>query len=154
MSNEPKSALQCIDHVAVAVPQGQLDAMIEVYKKLGFTVHHEEKVYGTDQVSEVMMRVGESENYLQLLEPLSPDSPVAKQVEKNGGRAALAHVAFKVPDIQASFEQMKAYGINIIDAAPRKGGSGATVFFVHPKTHAEGALGVLYEVVQEAEKGH
>lgn len=143
--------LKQIDHVAVAVPQGQLDGMIKVYEKMGFTLHHEEKVEGTDQVREVMMRIGETDSYLQLLEPLSPDSPVAKQVEKNGGRAALAHVAFRVDDIDQTFEALKATGINIVDAAPRKGGSGATVFFIHPKTHADGALGVLYEVVQPGE---
>ncbi len=137
-----------IDHVAIAVPQGQLDGMIEVYKKMGLEVSHEEKVYGTDLVREVMIRVGGSDNYLQLLEPLGPESPVAKQVEKSGGRAALAHVAFRVDNIQETFDAMKEEGINIIDKAPRKGGSGATVFFIHPKTTAEASLGVLYEVVE------
>jgi len=140
--------MRAIDHVAVAVPLGQLDGMLKVYLAMGFTIEHEERVEGTDQVREVMLRVGDSDNFLQLLEPLTPESPVAKQVEKNGGRAALAHVAFRVDDIQAAFDGLKAAGINIIDAAPRKGGSGATVFFVHPKTHPDAALGVLYEVVQ------
>jgi methylmalonyl-CoA/ethylmalonyl-CoA epimerase len=143
-----KINLSNIDHVAIAVPQGQLDNMLAVYKKMGLTVYHEESVYGTDQVREVMLKVGDSDNYLQLLEPLAPESPVAKQVEKNGGRAALAHVAFRVDDIQTTFDAMKEEGINIIDKAPRKGGSGATVFFIHPKTSEEGALGVLYEVVE------
>ena len=139
-----------IDHVALAVPQGQLDSMLAVYQTLGCRILHEEKVYGTDQVREVMLQVGDSENMIQLLEPLSPESPVAKQVEKNGGRAALAHVAFRVDSAQESFDLLKAAGVNIIDAAPRLGGSGATVFFIHPKTHPEGALGVLYEVVEPA----
>lgn len=145
--------LTLIDHVAIAVPQGQLDGMIAVYEKLGFSVVHEENVYGTDQVREVLLRVGESENLLQLLEPLTPESPVAKQVEKAGGRASLAHVAFRTEDAQASFDAMKADGFNIIDAGPRAGSRGTTVFFVHPKTHAEAALGVLYEVVQEGPEG-
>ncbi|HEY0867270.1 MAG TPA: VOC family protein [Fimbriimonas sp.] len=132
-----------IDHVAIAVPQGQLDNMIETYKKMGFSVHHEENVYGTDQVREVMMRVGESDSYLQLLEPLTPDSPVAKQVEKNNGRAAIAHIAFRTADILATFGEMKDGGIQIIDTEPRRGGSGATVFFTHPKSTS-----VLLEVVE------
>ena len=138
-----------IDHVAIAVPAGQMEAQIKVYEKLGFTVIHEEKVLGTDQVHEVMLRVGDSGNMIQLLAPLSEESPVAKQIERQGGRGGLAHVAFKVADAQEAFDALKAEGVNLIDAAPRKGGSGATVFFVHPKTHAEGALGVLYEFVEE-----
>lgn len=148
-----KIKLENIDHVAIAVPQGQLDAQIRVYEKLGFSVYHEEKVEGTDQVREVMLRVGNSDNFLQLLEPLSPESPVAKQVEKNGGRAAMAHVAFKVDDIQAAFDALTADGVKIIDKAPRKGGSGAMVFFIHPKTTEESALGILYEVVQPPAEG-
>lgn len=138
-----------IDHVAIAVPQGQLDALIETYKKLGLTVQHEESVYGTDQVREVMMKVGDSQNYIQLLEPLNADSPVAKQVEKNGGRAAIAHIALQVGDIQLAFDDLTASGVQIVDKAPRKGGSGATVFFTHPKSTS-----VLLEVVQEAEEKH
>jgi methylmalonyl-CoA/ethylmalonyl-CoA epimerase len=85
---------------------------------------------------------------IQLLEPLSPESPVAKQIEKSGGRGGFAHVAFRVADIQRAFDYMKQSGVNIIDAAPRKGSRGTTVFFVHPKT-----FGYLVEVVQEA-NGH
>jgi methylmalonyl-CoA/ethylmalonyl-CoA epimerase len=135
--------IESIDHVAIAVPLGQLDGMIEVYKKMGFSVEHEENVYGTDQVREVMLRVGETDTFLQLLEPLTPDSPVAKQVEKNNGRAAIAHIAFKTRDIGSTFEELRSEGVQVIDAAPRKGGSGATVFFTHPKSTS-----VLLEVVQ------
>ncbi|MCW5941181.1 MAG: VOC family protein [Fimbriimonadaceae bacterium] len=141
--------LRFIDHVAIAVPQGQLDAHVDVYRQMGFSILHREDVYGGDQVREVLLRIGESDNLIQLLEPLGPDSPVAKQIEKSGGRAGLAHVAFRTTDIQTAFDDMKAAGFNIIDAAPRKGSRGTTVFFLHPKTHRDGALGVLYEIVQE-----
>jgi methylmalonyl-CoA/ethylmalonyl-CoA epimerase len=141
--------VQSIDHVAIAVPTGQMDAMIQVYEKMGFTVHHEENVYGTDQVREVMMRVGPSDSFIQLLEPLSPESPVAKQVEKNNGRAAIAHIAFRVSDIEATFIHYKNEGVQIIDQTPRMGGSGATVFFTHPKSTS-----VLLEVVQPPEGDH
>jgi len=114
---------------------------------------HEESVYGTDLVREVLLRVGDSGNLIQLLEPLNEESPVAKQIEKQGGRGGLAHVAFRVPDAQAAFDAMKEAGFNLIDKAPRAGSRGTTVFFVHPKTHTEGSLGVLYEMVQEGE-GH
>ncbi len=141
--------LQFVDHVAIAVPQGSLDAMVGVYTKMGFTELHREEVYGGDQVREVLLQVGESQNLIQLLEPINADSPVAKQIEKQGGRGGLAHVAFRVADAQQAFDQLKAEGFNIIDPAPRPGSRGTTVFFLHPKTHAEAALGVLYEVVQE-----
>jgi methylmalonyl-CoA/ethylmalonyl-CoA epimerase len=145
--------IELIDHVAIAVPAGQLDAQIALYEKMGFRVIHREEVYGKDLVREVMLQVGESGNKIQLLEPLNPDSPVAKQIEKQGGRGGLAHVAFKVASAQEAFNSLKEAGFNLIDAAPRPGGSGATVFFLHPKSHAtDGALGVLYEFVQESEE--
>ena len=85
-----------------------------------------------------------------MLEPLTPESPVAKQIEKNGGRDGLAHVALRVTDVQKAFSTLKAKGFQIIDAAPRRGSRGTTVFFVHPKTTEAPALGYLVEVVQEA----
>jgi methylmalonyl-CoA/ethylmalonyl-CoA epimerase len=97
-----------------------------------------------------MLRVGEGPNLIQLLEPLTSESPVAKQIEKNGGRGGLAHVALRVADTQKAFSALKAKGFQIIDAAPRPGSRGTTVFFVHPKTTEAAALGYLVEVVQEA----
>jgi methylmalonyl-CoA/ethylmalonyl-CoA epimerase len=142
--------IELIDHVAISVPTGQMDAQIALYEKMGFRVIHREEVYGKDLVREVMLQVGESGNKIQLLEPLNQDSPVAKQIEKQGGRGGLAHVAFKVASAQEAFDSLKEAGFNLIDDAPRPGGSGATVFFLHPKSHTtDGALGVLYEFVQE-----
>jgi len=97
----------------------------------------------------VLLQVGEGPNLVQLLEPLGPASPVAKQIERNGGRGGLAHVALRVADIQKAFDHMKANGFNIIDKAPRKGSRGTTVFFVHPKATETAAFGYLIEVVQE-----
>ena len=148
-----KPEVQMIDHVAIAVPKGQMEAQVAVYQELGFEVIHEESVYGTDQVREILLSIGSSGSMIQLLEPLTDESPVAKQIEKQGGRGGLAHVAFRVPDAQAAFDTMKESGFNIIDAAPRPGSRGTTVFFVHPKSHVKGSLGVLYEMVQEGE-GH
>ena len=153
MKTSTQNLTQGIDHVAIAVPMGQMDAQVALYRKMGFEVVHEEKVYGGDQVREVLLRIGESENLIQLLEPLSEGSPVAKQIEKQGGRGGLAHVAFRVTEIQKAFEVLKEEGFNIIDEAPRPGSRGTTVFFMHPKSHAtDGALGVLYEFVQEGSK--
>lgn len=139
----------CFDHVALSVRPGELDAHVDAYKALGFTEVHREDVLGTDQVREVLLQVGHGPNLVQLLEPLTPESPVAKQIEKNGGRGGMAHVALRVTDIQAAFDDLKAKGFRIIDAAPRRGSRGTTVFFVHPKTTEAATFGYILEVVQE-----
>ena len=137
------------DHVAVAVQQGELEAQVNAYKLLGFHEIHREDVLGKDQVREVLLKIGQGPNLLQLLEPLGPESPVARQLEKNGGRGGFAHVALRVADIRKAFDYMKANGFKVLDAAPRKGSRGTTVFFVHPKTTDSVAFGYLIEVVQE-----
>ena len=83
------------------------------------------------------------------MEPLSAESPVARQIEKSGGRGGFAHVALRVVDIQKAFDYMKNHGFKLLDPAPRKGSRGTTVFFVHPKTTDQVAFGYLIEVVQE-----
>ena len=138
-----------VDHVAIAIPPGSLDAQISVYAQMGFREVHREEVHGGDQVREVLLQVGGGPNLVQLLEPLTGDSPVARQLEKNGGKPGVAHVAFRVGDIRGAFEHLKARGFQILDQAPRKGSRGTTVFFVHPKTTEQAALGYLIEVVQE-----
>jgi methylmalonyl-CoA/ethylmalonyl-CoA epimerase len=140
------------DHVAISVKPGELEAHVKTYRALGFTEVHREDMHGGDQVREVLLQVADGPNLVQLLEPLSPESPVAKQLEKNGGRGGLAHLALRVADIQKAFDYMKQNGFNVVDAAPRKGSRGTTVFFVHPKTTDATALGYLIEVVQEG--GH
>ncbi len=137
------------DHVAMSVKQGELEQHVNAYKNLGFTEMHREDVLGTDQVREVLLQVGNGPNLVQLLEPLSPESPVAKQIEKAGGRGGFAHVAFRVADIQKAFDYMKEKGFKIVDAKPRPGSRGTKVFFVHPKTTEAAAFGYLMEVVEE-----
>lgn len=141
-----------VDHVAISVPQGQLAAQVEAYELLGFREIHREEVYGGDQVREALLQVGDGPNLIQLLEPLTADSPVQKQIEKNGGRGGLAHIAFRVKSAQAAFDYMKQNGFNLIDKAPRPGSRGTTVFFVHPKSRAENPFGILIEVVEDPGK--
>jgi methylmalonyl-CoA/ethylmalonyl-CoA epimerase len=146
LSNIPANipGFQFVDHVAIAVRQGELDAQVKAYGQLGFKEIHREEVYGGDQVREALLQVGEGPNLVQLLEPLGADSPVQKLIDKNGGRGGLAHVAFRVRNAQAAFQYMKEAGFQLIDKAPRPGSRGTTVFFVHPK-----ALGVLMEIVED-----
>ncbi len=138
-----------IDHVAISVKPGELDAQVRAYETLGFQEVHREEVLGSDQVREVLLQIGEGPNLVQLLEPLNAESPVAKQIEKNGGHGGIAHVALRVADIRKAFDHMKENGFKIIDQAPRKGSRGTTVFFVHPKSRETAAFGYLIEVVQE-----
>ena len=137
------------DHVAISVRPGELEQHVQAYRTMGFSEVHREDVLGSDQVREVLLQVGGGPNLVQLLEPLNAESPVAKQIEKNGGRGGLAHVALRVADIQKAFDYLKEHGFKIIDRAPRKGSRGTTVFFVHPKTTEAAAFGYLIEVVQE-----
>lgn len=137
------------DHVAISVKPGELEAHVKAYQAMGFKEMHRENVLGTDQVREVLLQIGNGPNLVQLIEPLTPESPVAKQIEKNGGRGGLAHVALRVADIQKAFDFLKQNGFKLVDKAPRKGSRGTMVFFIHPKATETAAFGYLIEVVQE-----
>ncbi len=93
-----------------------------------------------------MFEVGES--MVELVQPTRPDSPVGKFLEKRG--EGFHHVAFQVEDLQASLEELKENGVELIDEEPRIGAGGTRMAFVHPK----GAHGVLTELVElPADKG-
>jgi len=142
--------IQFVDHVAIAVRPGDLDAQVRAYEMLGFREIHREEVMGSDQVREVLLRVGDGPNLIQLLEPISSESPVAKMIVKNGGHGGLAHIAFRVKNARVAFEAMRSEGFRIIDSAPRPGSRGTTVFFVHPKSKEESPFGVLIEIVEDS----
>ena len=143
--------IEFVDHVAIAVKQGELDAQVKEYEMLGFREVHREVVHGTDLVREALLQIGNGPNLIQLIEPLTPESPVQKLIERNGGRGGLAHVAFRVKSAQQAFDAMKASGFQLIDKAPRKGSRGTTVFFVHPKSRADNPFGFLMEIVEDPE---
>lgn len=145
---------QFIDHVAIAVRQGELDAQVSAYGMLGFREIHREEVLGGDQVREALLQVGGGPNLIQLLEPLSADSPVQKLIDRNGGRGGFAHIAFRVTSARQAFDYMQQAGFQIIDAAPRPGSRGTTVFFVHPKSRAGNPFGYLIEVVEDPQASH
>ena len=139
-----------VDHIAIAVRTGELENHVKMYRQIGFRELHREEIEGTDQVREVLLKIGDSPNLIQLLEPLSTDSPVQKQIDRNNGRGGLVHVGLRVKNAQVAFDFLKAEGFQIIDKAPRPGSRGTTVFFLHPKSHDDTAFGVLYEVVEDA----
>jgi methylmalonyl-CoA/ethylmalonyl-CoA epimerase len=143
--------IKFVDHVAIAVKQGELDGQVKAYEMIGFREIHREEVLGNDQVREALLQIGNGPNLIQLLEPLNVDSPVQKLIERNGGRGGFAHVAFRVESARLAFDAMKASGFQIIDQTPRKGSRGTTVFFVHPKSRADNPFGFLIEIVEDPE---
>jgi len=131
--------LNKIEHVALAV--ADLDAAVEHYATTwGLTVEHRERV--EDQgVEEAMLPLGES--YLQLLGATGPDTTVGKFLAKRG--EGLHHIAYEVDDLEAALAKLKADGVPLIDEAPRRGGRGHMVAFVHPR----GNHGLLVELIQK-----
>jgi methylmalonyl-CoA/ethylmalonyl-CoA epimerase len=141
--------IKFVDHIAIAVKQGELEGQVKAYELLGFREIHREEVLGNDQVREALLQIGDGPNLIQLLEPLNESSPVQKLIERNGGRGGFAHIAFRVDSAQQAYDAMIAAGFTIIDKAPRKGSRGTTVFFVHPKSRAENPFGLLMEIVED-----
>ena len=96
-----------VDHIAIAVCHGELEKQLEMYRLIGFRELHREEIGGLDKVREVLLQIGKSPNLIQLVEPISPDSPVQKQIDRNGGRGGLAHIGFRVKNAQIAFDFFK-----------------------------------------------
>lgn len=127
-----------LDHVAIAV--GDLNAAIDGYRtRYGVEPLYRETV-GAQGVEEAMIPVGGS--FVQLLEPLSPETPVGRFLSKNG--EGLHHVAYAVASIDAALSHLVDQGARLIDTEPRVGGRGARIAFVHPGDLA----GTLVELVE------
>jgi methylmalonyl-CoA/ethylmalonyl-CoA epimerase len=130
-----------IDHVGVAVED--LDAAIALHETTyGMALVHRE-VIEEQGVEAVLLDVGE--NHVELLRPLSADTPVGKFLCKRG--PGLHHVAYQVPDIEAVLRDLSAAGVELIDTKPRTGIRSSRVAFLHPRSSG----GVLTEIVQPAE---
>ncbi|WP_137122848.1 methylmalonyl-CoA epimerase [Segeticoccus rhizosphaerae] len=131
-----------IDHVGVAV--ADLDAAIAFYRDTyGMTLTHEE-TNEEQGVREAMMAVGGSGSCVQLLAPLSPESTIAKFLDRSG--PGVQQVAYRVEDIEAVGATLRERGLRLLYDAPRRGTAGSRVNFIHPKD----AGGVLVELVQPA----
>ncbi len=85
---------------------------------------------------------------IELLAATEPDSPIAKFIEKNGGRGGIQHIALRVDDLPAAIAELQEKGIRMIDTKPRKGAGGADIAFVHPKS----TFGVLLELCQHEDR--
>lgn len=125
-----------LDHIGIAVRS--LEAA-KIYEDLGLAVDHVETV-ATQGVRTAFLPVGDSR--LELLEPTGPDSPVAKYIEKRG--EGIHHICFRVANIEAELEKLKAKGYRLVDEAPVPGAHGCRVAFLHPSA----GNGVLIELSQ------
>jgi methylmalonyl-CoA/ethylmalonyl-CoA epimerase len=127
-----------IEHVALAV--SDMDAAIAHYRDVwGLEVEHRERV--EDQgVEEAMLSLGES--HLQLLAPTREETTVARFLDRRG--EGLHHIAYEVDDLEGALGELKTKGIELIDEAPRPGGRGHMVAFVHPRDNH----GLLVELIQ------
>jgi methylmalonyl-CoA/ethylmalonyl-CoA epimerase len=129
-----------IDHIGVAVEE--IEPALELYRdSFELTLAHRE-VVEEQGVEAVLLDVGE--NLVELLAPLSADTPVGRFLAKQG--PGLHHVAYQVQDIEATLAQLREAGLQLIDQQPRMGIRGSRVAFMHPRATA----GVLTEIVQPA----
>jgi methylmalonyl-CoA/ethylmalonyl-CoA epimerase len=132
-----------IDHIGVATDD--LDGALALYEQtFSMPLVHRETVE-SQGVEAALLDVGDG--HVELLQPLGPDTPVGKYLDKRG--PGLHHVAYAVDDIDAALGKLKAAGVELIDQEPRRGIRNSQVAFVHPKATG----GVLTEVIQPGE-GH
>jgi methylmalonyl-CoA epimerase len=129
-----------IDHVAIVVKD--LEKTIALYTDtLGFKQIYREIV--ADQgVEAVGLEAGDS--VIELLRPLDESSPIAKY--RGDADSKLHHTAYRVTDLEAELQRLKAHGVRLIDEHPRKGAHGNLIAFLHPKSTG----GVLIELCQPA----
>lgn len=127
-----------IHHVAIAVPD--LDEALAGFRDLYNVEPVSREVIESQGVEEAMIAIGGS--HIQLLRPLTEDSPVGRFLDTHG--QGMHHIAFAVPDIMAALEHLSARGARLIDTEPRIGGGGHLIAFVHPRETA----GTLIELVE------
>ena len=128
-----------LDHIGIAVKSL---AALKIYKALGLTVDHVEDVQ-TQGVKTAFIRVGDAN--LELLEPVSDDSPVGRFIEKRG--EGIHHICFRVTNLEWHLEKLKSEGYRLIHDAPVPGAHGCRVAFLHPSA-GNGVLIELSETVQ------
>lgn len=125
-------------HIGIAVKN--LDDATRVFSQLFDRRPSHEEVVAEQKVNVRFFQIGDSG--IELLEATSPDSPIAKFIEKRG--QGVHHLSFEVEDIEAEIARLLQAGFEMVDEAPREGAEGSRVAFLHPKsTH-----GILIEISQ------
>ncbi len=128
-----------IEHIGIAV--NDLEASNRLFEKLLGTAPYKEEEVASEGVKTSFFKNGP--NKIELLEATTPDSPIAKFLEKKG--EGIHHIAFDVDDILAEIARLKKEGFTVLNDAPKRGADNKLVVFLHPK----GTNGVLVELCQE-----
>ena len=133
-----------IEHLGIAVTS--IEEALPYYENvLGLKCYNIETVED-QKVKTAFLKVGEVK--IELLEPTSPESTIAKFIEKNGGKGGMHHLAFAIEDgVANALAYAEEKGVRLIDKAPRKGAEGLNIAFLHPKS----TLGVLTELCEKPE---
>ncbi|PZG16015.1 methylmalonyl-CoA epimerase [Nonomuraea aridisoli] len=134
-----------IDHIGIACHD--LEEKIELFSRTFELTVVAREVNEEQGVKEAMLHIADGEgggSYIQLLEPLSEESPVGKFLARRG--EGVHHVAFGVPDVADAMHKIKEKGVRLLDERPRHGSMGSEIAFLHPKDVG----GMLTELVQAA----
>ena len=133
-----------VDHIGVAV--NDLEETQNFWTAIGLPCTGQETV--AEQKVTTTFNPTPNGSEIELLAATEPDSPIAKFIEKNGGRGGIQHIALRVDDLPAAIADLQEKGIKMIDTEPRKGAGGADIAFVHPKS----TYGVLLELCQHEDR--
>lgn len=133
-----------VDHIGIAV--NDLDETQNFWTAVGLPCTGQETV--AEQKVTTTFNPTPNGSEIELLAATEPDSPIAKFIEKNGGRGGIQHIALRVDDLPAAIAELQEKGIRMIDTKPRKGAGGADIAFVHPKS----TFGVLLELCQHEDR--
>ncbi len=130
-----------IEHIGIAVRDLKISS--ELYTRLlGYSSYKQEEVAG-EMVMTEFFKTGDSK--IELLQALSPESPIARFIEKRG--EGIHHIAFAVDDIEKEMARLKSEGFELLNETPKPGADNKLVCFLHPG----GTSGVLVELCQERE---
>ena len=133
-----------VDHIGIAV--NDLDETQNFWTAIGLPCTGQETV--AEQKVTTTFNPTPNGSEIELLAATEPDSPIAKFIEKNGGRGGIQHIALRVDDLPAAIAELQEKGIRMIDTKPRKGAGGADIASVHPKS----TFGVLLELCQHEDR--
>jgi len=133
--------IQQIDHIGIAVRQ--LDEHIPFYRDVLQLTLLGTEIVADQKVRVAMFRVGEVK--IELLEPTSAESPIAKFIEKKG--EGIHHIAYRTDDVKQEIAQIEARELRMVDQTPRAGAHGSLIAFLHPKSSGR----VLTELCQKGE---
>ncbi len=131
--------LNKIEHIGIAIKDAKTS--VELFSKLFNVQPYKTERVESENVNTIFFQVGP--NKMELLEATSPDSAIAKFIEKKG--EGIHHIAYDVEDIYAEMKRLKAEGFIFINEEPKAGADNKLIAFIHPKS----SNGVLIELCQE-----